>query len=93
MIEKRNAKTKRQQLIQEIIRRSLVVKVMQDCPWTAVHLELMELSDGGGIWNAYGFSKVCYPDEWDEDFGLNLAIEKAASKIAKKLIEHYGLEL
>lgn len=90
MSEKERARVKRKRLVKEVRKRSLVTKVMQDCPWTAVQLEL---GDGNRVWLSYGFSKVCYPDEWDEDFGFDLAIEKAASKIAKQLVQYYGVKL
>jgi hypothetical protein len=35
----------------------------------------------------YGFSKVCYPDEWDEEKGLNIAISRALVSIGKRVYE------
>lgn len=59
--------------------------VFQDRPWTFVHLEveyrgMVELE-------TFGFSKVCHPDEWDEESGVFMATQKALYKLAKELFQ------
>jgi hypothetical protein len=74
----------------------MTVEVWQDEPWTAVTvdaegflLQKTNLLDGekGNRVEAieHGFSKVCWPDQFDSQFGIDLAVEKAIAKIAKQL--------
>ena len=32
-----------------------------------------------------GFTKVCFPDEWNAAYGVELAVRKAAKAVAKKM--------
>ena len=61
-------------------------EVWQGKPYTAVKVD--------GVWQGmkftvYGFSKVCRPDKWDPDRGIELATQKAIAKITKEIVRHY----
>ncbi len=58
--------------------------VYQDQPWTCVVFEV-KINEHENR-KLFGFSKVCYPDEWDSDFGEDLAVTKALYKLAKKIL-------
>ncbi len=58
-----------------------VRSVIQEKPYTAVDV-IFECTDV--LIPAKGFSKVKWPDEWDKEFGLQLAKKKAISKIYKE---------
>jgi len=61
-------------------------EVWQDCPCTAAKVLVQIEPDG--IWHwSYGFAKVNWPDDWDADYGRDLAIRKAIAKLAKRLSE------
>lgn len=66
-----------------------VLEVWQDCPSTAVHVTVYELPSIDGVFGigedyAIGFSKVNWPDVWSETTGVNIAVEKAIAKLAKR---------
>jgi hypothetical protein len=59
------------------------VDTFQKRPNTCV---VFDVNYEGVTHNCIGFSKVSWPDEWDTDYGVNMAIEKAISDLAKRLI-------
>jgi hypothetical protein len=74
----------------------MTVEVWQDEPWTAVTVDAESfLIVDTDMWQnekssgydmiEHGFSKVCWPDQFDSQFGIDLAVEKAIAKIAKQL--------
>ena len=76
----------------------MTVEVWQDEPWTAVTIDaesfvvintnwLERFGSSSYPFIEHGFSKVCWPDKWDAQRGIDLAVEKAIAKIAKKLAE------
>lgn len=87
---KERARAKRRRLRQEILKRADIEVLAQDCPWTCVRITLLT---GDNLWFEVGFSKVCHPDEWDAKHGIDVAAEKAAGKLAKTLVEFYGVKL
>lgn len=74
----------RSKLIDYVLIEGDVVNVIQERPYTAVRLNLK--IDSRTHLVANGFSKVKYPDDWDEDFGYDLACQKAASKIVRQIM-------
>lgn len=62
-------------------------EILQRKPWTCVRLWV---SIDDKCQEALGFAKVRYPDEWNEEEGIELAEKKAIAWLAKELIkEHY----
>lgn len=57
----------------------------QKCPNSFVEIEVMGLT---GV----GYSKVSWPDEWDEDFGMELAYTKAVFDITKQVLKSSNVE-
>jgi hypothetical protein len=57
--------------------------LIQRCPYTA-YTVLLEYS--GTEYVGVGFSKVNWPDEWDEDEGYNLAKYRALKDIANQIM-------
>jgi len=73
-------------------RRNVIdIEVWQSCPYTAAKVIVKKLPPGNphdGKWHdAIGFAKVKWPDDWDADYGRDLAIRKAIAKLAKRLSE------
>lgn len=76
------------------------MQVWQDRPYTAVKVVVyIEIPDdpydmdgviGYATADAIGFCKVCWPDKWDAEYGIDLAKRKALVKIAKALQEGRG---
>ena len=77
-------KSDRQQLAHNLLEVSEVRHVIQKCPYTAVEVEFMFK---GVAYSEPGFSKVSWPDQWDEDYGLDLAVERAAFAVAKRILD------
>jgi len=63
-----------------------MVTSIQKRPYTGVNIAAnLPLDDHNGyVFTAAGFSKVCYPDKWDANYGLELAIRKAAADIVRQ---------
>lgn len=64
-----------------------VVDVWQDRPNTAVKIKanIVPIVYRGMKVEAFGFSKVAWPDEWDAAVGVDMAVRKAISKLAKTI--------
>lgn len=58
--------------------------VYQSKPYTCVYIIVNWL---GVDKSASGFSKVRWPDEWDEDYGIQIAYDKAVAQIVKELLD------
>lgn len=77
------------------IRRFLEVQprgetVIQERPFTLVMVNV-DL-DGGEKLSSNGFSKVMYPDSWDEELGIKIARARAFNKLSKHL-KHAGFSV
>lgn len=64
------------------------VEVVQKQPWTMVRVLAIW---HGRAYEDHGFSKVCYPDEWDAEEGVRVAKRKAIADIARQVVD-YTLE-
>jgi hypothetical protein len=50
----------------------------------------VQVSWRGRVYRGVGYSKVCYPDQWDEWTGFKIAMERAIKDLANQLIDaHY----
>ena len=80
--------------------RSLMEKdIHQDRPWTCVIVYIRDFWErfydeaparaSGKPRNLreLGFSKAHYPDQWDADYGVELAVDKALHKLAKQIMQ------
>lgn len=74
----------RDQIIEYVMVQSKIPYIIQERPYTAIE---MTFNIKGKDFEARGFSKVKWPDKWDEEYGFNLACCKAAAKIAKQILE------
>lgn len=66
------------------------VETWQEKPYTAVKVKAKyELAAGMKRkiqrYEAVGFAKVSWPDDWDPDYGETLAEAKAVAKICKRI--------
>ena len=61
-----------------------VASLLQQRPYTAIELVFMMRMPPYKTIVAVGFTKVCYPDEWDAAYGKELAVKKAAAQIARE---------
>ena len=75
------AKTKKKELLDCIIQSSEQDFWVQR-PNVAVKMTLYPNSNTA--LRAYGFAKVSHPDEWNLEFGISLAVRKAAACILKQ---------
>jgi hypothetical protein len=79
-----------------MIRRELVLKVLelvdveddriyvqieQERPYTFAKLSATDIEGCSGI----GFSKVCFPDRWRPELGVQIATAKAAKALADEI--------
>lgn len=67
---------------------SLDVDIWQKCPNTAVEVIYQQV--GGPVpqrYYAYGFAKVQYPDKWDANKGIDLAVRKALASITRQIVK------
>ena len=53
-------------------------------PYTFV--SLIYTTAEGTSYSGVGFSKVCYPDVWDENVGIDIATAKAAQELASNIL-------
>ena len=60
------------------------VTELQKRPYTVVEIEYTN-PETGATMSGVGFSKVCWPDEWDADRGSYIATIKACADLAKRL--------
>jgi len=92
--------SKRTEILRELIglyeeHSSIIqVEIWQECPNTAARV----IRSGSYIGypltqiSAVGFSKVCYPDKWDADYGVRIAVYKALGRIARVLAEDNNVD-
>lgn len=73
----------RDELIDLVMAKSTVPLTIQEKPYTAIE---MIFEHSHEVFVAKGFSKVKWPDKWDDEFGFDLACLKAASKIVKEIM-------
>ena len=59
-------------------------EVWQSKPYTAVKVKVW-YKGCSDTHEAIGFAKVCWPDKWDADYGVTLAVAKALAQIAKSI--------
>lgn len=76
----------RKELMEDIV-ATATVGLWQDQPYTAARLCVTHESKE---YTAFGFAKVSHPDEWDAKYGKDLAVRKAAAKIAKAILAEKG---
>lgn len=59
-------------------------EVIQKRPYTAIKIKAYYK---GTMYVGIGFSKVCWPDEWDEELGWSMAEYRAKKDIANQVME------
>lgn len=74
----------RDKLINIILIDGEIVTSIQERPYSAVEM-VYKVKDKE--FRAKGFSKVKWPDEWNDEFGFSLACLKAAAKVAKEVVK------
>ncbi len=57
--------------------------VLQDRPYTAVKITAVFEHEEH---EAIGFTKVNWPDKWNAEYGIDMAIDKATAKITKRIL-------
>ena len=75
---------KKAELVDEISPLATHTLTFQKQPYTVV---VLELEYGDGYYVAVGFTKVCYPDKWNADYGVQLAASKALHSLARQVME------
>jgi hypothetical protein len=71
-------------ILKEIRMSQHDLQIYQDCPNTFVSIKFIYK---GITLETFGFAKANWPDPWDAEYGINLAIEKAFYKAARMLLE------
>lgn len=59
------------------------IETWQQRPYTAVKLTYQ--LDVDHKWSTFGFSKVNWPDDWDEGEGVYLCLRKAAAQMWREI--------
>ncbi len=57
--------------------------VWQKRPWTMVNVRV---DFRGEVWEDFAFAKANWPDDWDSDYGVELATKKAIADIARSIV-------
>lgn len=84
--EKITFRERRERLIAELWETVSARRVWQERPYTFVKFRVTPPPNKSeASFETYGFSKVCYPDHWREEKGIELA-EKRAMKRAANII-------
>lgn len=68
-------------------------KVWQEKPNTFVKFRVKVppgKGNGADSIETFGFSKVCVPDEWDAEYGIELAEAKALARAVRIILEKWG---
>jgi len=73
----------RQSLMAEIQTNATNEMVFQRQPNTVV---IIEATVNGQLYEGVGFTKVRWPDAWDEEYGVTLAECKAVADIARQVM-------
>lgn len=66
------------------------IALWQKRPWTMAEITVEIPGDGwqeGKSWRDIGFSKVNWPDEWDESYGQDMATKKAIASASRNIIK------
>lgn len=88
--KKRTHRDNVRELANYLIGQCDIVSLHQECPNTSVKIIV---EHDGVRYERVGFSKVRWPDVWDDEYGIELAVEKAAFAIAKRILpreDHEG---
>jgi len=80
-------------LLDDEDRAAWMLASMQKRPYTGVNVAAVIPFDDGELFTAVGFSKAHWPDKWDPDYGLELAIKKAAADIVRQWDEYLDSKL
>ena len=77
------SKKRRRQVVESLTENIESLIVWQKRPNTAVrvttHFEKVRYTE-------LGFTKVNYPDKWDEAYGIGLAVRKAIADISRQIV-------
>lgn len=86
-----NKREQRRQIEKELTENVTKVEVWQKKPYTAVKV-ITFLGESKKIKRvAYGFTKVCWPDEWNPIYGCELAEKKAIADISRRIVGNSGV--
>lgn len=73
-----------QETLEKVPEDANTALVLQKRPYTAVQIAYFFLDH---CYWAVGFSKINWTDKWDEQYGLEMAVKKAAHDIARQICE------
>ena len=69
----------------------------QRCPWTYVEILTFDSDVHPSFLHvgraSFGFAKANWPDEWDAEVGIRVAMRRALSAAYDKIVESQGREL
>lgn len=68
------------------IKRNLNVVAAQTVPQCPYAFAAVYARYRGKLYRGIGFSKACYPDKWNEVFGIELAKDRALYDIAGQVL-------
>lgn len=71
---------RRDKLIEQLKPTVYARRVWQEQPWTFIKFRVKIPYGGSKTMETFGFSKVCHPDEWKEERGIELAEIRAFKK-------------
>ena len=83
-----NSRQLRSALQKSLLDNTTYVEVFQDCPNTVVRVDIIYRDVP---YSAYGFAKVQWPDRWDADYGVKMAVRKAIGKVIRAILRDQPL--
>jgi hypothetical protein len=83
-------KQRKRKLIALLYETIYARRVWQERPNTFVKFRVKVPPSGKENFETFGFSKVCQPDEWDDEYGIELAEKKAMARAARIVMAKWG---
>ena len=86
-MKRRKIVVKMLEVLESGVHPTIEVEVKQKRPYTVAEVTCLDWmnADGDHV-QGLGFSKVCRPDQWDEQTGATLATAKAVGDLADRLV-------
>lgn len=91
--EELTLRQRRKKLIAQLWESMYARRVWQEQPWTFVKFRVKippARGNGTDTLEAYGWSKANWPDQWNAEYGVELAEKKAMKRAARIIMDKWG---
>lgn len=82
-----NKREQRRQIEKDLTANVVSTEVWQKKPYTAVKMETHYSCSAEITYVEYGFTKVCWPDAWDAEYGVEPAVRKAIADVSRRIMD------